>query len=99
MRQALNEPASRLSGEKFKLLEETEIVSTPPALDELAMVDSPDVDMPDGKLAARRLRVHERAGVSPAHGHELDDFVAFGDLVMDLEMRVERFPQTAPRSA
>jgi len=65
--------------------------------DNLVVGDPPDVGVSDGELPARRLTAHERTGVASAHGHQLDDLLAFRDLVRDLEPKAAEGALEAPR--
>ena len=75
--------------EEPESLEEAEIIAAAPVLDDSAVVgDPPNIDMAYGETPSGRIATRERAGVAPPHDDALDDFVAFGDLVLDLEAEV-----------
>ena len=73
-----------------KLREKAEVIPTSPVFDDLVAGDPP------GELLARRLTTHEGAGVASAHDHELDDLVALGDLVLNLEPKAAEGVVEAP---
>src|SRR5918998_4575004 len=81
---------------KPKLPEKAEVIPTSPVFDDLVAGDPPDVDVSDGEPLARRLAAHERAGVASAHDHQLDDLVALGDLVLNLEPKAAKGVVEAP---
>jgi hypothetical protein len=74
--------------EKPELPEKAEVIPASPVFDDLVTRRPPDVGVSHGELLAGRLATHERAGVASAHDHQLDDLVALGDLVLNLEPKV-----------
>src|SRR3712207_2301287 len=83
--------------EEAELGEQAEVVPGSPVLDELVVRYAPDVGVADGEVPARRLAAEEGAGVAAAHRDALGDLVAFGDLVLDVEVQAGEGAVELPR--
>ena len=75
-------------------MEEPEVVPACPVLDDLVVLDAPDVDERPGHLDASRLRPreqrHRRCSVDAPHSHMVRYELALGDEVVVLDIAVAK---------